>query len=118
MFGLIAPIRSPDVRLKSVNPIRLYDLGRELKPEYRKCGRSLFGMGWYGLRARLSSLGSLVYTRHIAHAAICVNTGASTVLELHWVPTSGSLAESLLRRILKKQDVSFPHRNEYTGNSY
>ena len=104
---LIAPIRRPDVRLKSVNPVQLYDLRRELKPEYRNCGSSLLGMGWYGLTARLSSLGSLVYTRHIAHATVCVNTGASTVLELHWVPTSGSLAESLLRRILKKQTSRF-----------
>ncbi len=100
---LIAPIKSPDVRLTATDAAQLYSLRRNLTPAYKKCGSSIVGLGWYGLMARLSSLGRLAYTRHIAHATVCLDTGASTVLEIHWVPSEGSLAERLLKRLLSKQ---------------
>ena len=100
---LIAPARRTDPALRDVDVARHYGLRREIKPVYRVLPPTYLGQAWYALRGRLSSLGRIAYTRYGSCAAVCINAGARTVLELHGLPKVGSPADFVLKRLLRTQ---------------
>lgn len=100
---LIAPKLKVDPGLNDVDLAQHYGLRREIKPVYRALPPTYLGRVWYALRGRLSSLGRITYTRYGSCAAVCVKTGARTVLELHEAPKLNSPAELILRRLLRDQ---------------
>ena len=100
---LIAPSLKTDTRLKGVDPIQFYGLRHATKPVFHGLPPSHLGRAWYAMRGRLSSLGRTAYTRNGSVAAICVNTGAPTVLELHGPPLLKSPADFILKRLLSMQ---------------
>ena len=100
---LIAPARRTEPALVGVDVVKHYGLRREIRPERRALPPTYLGRAWYAMMGRLSSLGRIAYTRYGWCAAVCVNTGARAVLELHEVPGVNSPSELILRQLLKKQ---------------
>ena len=100
---LIAPKSKVDPALRNVDLTQHYGLRCEVKPMYRILPPTHLGRAWYAMVGRIESAGRIAYTRYGSCAALCVYTGARTVLELHEVPRLNSPADSILRRLLRNQ---------------
>ena len=98
---LIAPRTRTDSPASDSDLHHLYGVRRAVRPEFRPYRHSAFGIALYGMMGRMLSRGRVAYTRRVTYAAVCVFTGAPTVLEIHWVPESGTVVERLLRIILR-----------------
>ena len=98
---LIAPRTRTDSPASDSDLHHLYGVRRAVRPEFRPYRHSASGIALYGMMGRMLSRGRVAYTRRLTYAAVCVFTGVPTVLEIHWVPESGTVVERLLRIILR-----------------